>query len=140
MMAVPSYIKQYEAGELLTIKGLSQLADDWDLMREKRLALQKEVDKLKETETKLKNILTHCLQKQTNAIGGKRGTASLTRKQEPTIEDWAPLYAHIRKTGEFDLLYRRINPLSVKERWENKLIVPGVQSIEVLNISWSKAK
>lgn len=124
----------------LTTAELSQLADDWDTMREKRLLLQKEVDKLKETETQLKDTLTTCLLNQTNAIGGKRGTATLTRKKEPTIADWEPLYAHIQATGEFDLLYRRINPLSVKERWDHDVVVPGVQSIEILNISWSKAK
>jgi len=131
---------KYAAGAALTAAELSQLADDWDTLRAERLALQKEVDQLKETETRLKNALIDCLQKDTTAIGGKRGTATLTRKMEPTIADWDRLYAHIHETGEFDLLYRRINPLSVKERWEQKLEVPGVQSIEVLNISWSKAK
>lgn len=130
----------YKPGDLLTAAGLARLADEWDTLREKRLASQREVDKLKEEETKLKDILIGALTKKVTSIGGKRGTATLTRKKEPTISDWDKLYKHIKKTGEFDLLYRRINPLSVKERWEHNQEVPGVQSIEVLNISWSKAK
>jgi hypothetical protein len=125
----------------LTPAQLSGLADHWNATRTQRLAMQKEVDALQANETKLKEqLITYLLESGSTAIGGQTGTAKLVHKKEPTVADWDALWAHIQQTGEFELLYRRMNAASVKERWEAGETVPGVQSIDVTNISWSKAK
>ena len=126
---------------ILTPAQLSGLADRWNATRTQRLALQKEVDTLQEHETKLKEqLITYLLESGSTAIGGASGTAKLVHKKEPTVADWDALWAHIQTTGEFELLYKRMNAASVKERWEAGETVPGVQSIDGTNISWSKAK
>ena len=61
-------------------------------------------------------------------------------KDEPAIDNWPELYKHIQKTGEFELLQRRLNTGSVKERWEIGKKVPGVTSIPVESLSDTKAK
>lgn len=120
---------------------LAALADAWQSKRQERLALQKQVDALQKEENDFKAQLIQGLQAATiRAIGGALGTATLTRKREPAMADWDTLYAHIQATGEFDLMYRRVNAAAVKERWEHGVEVPGVQAIEITDLSWSKAK
>lgn len=120
---------------------LAQVADLWHSTRQRRLAAQKQVDTIQEEEQKLKQALINGLRDAgVRAIGGGLGTATLRTKPEPTVTDWDAVYDHIRSTGEFELVYRRINAAAIKERWEAGVEVPGVQSIEVTDISWSKAK
>ena len=120
---------------------LAQLADAWQTKRTARLALQKQVDALQKEENEFKTQLIQGLQTATiRAIGGALGTATLVKKREPAMDDWDTLYAHIQATGEFDLMYRRVNAAAVKERWELGVEVPGVQAIEITDLSWSKAK
>jgi hypothetical protein len=56
----------------------------------------------------------------------------------PVIEDQAALYAHVRKTGEFDLLQRRLAEGAVLARWAEARVIPGVGARPVL--SWSVKK
>jgi hypothetical protein len=123
----------------LTAAQLAKLADDWSNTRRARLALQKQVDDLQADETKFKErLVAELLASGSTAIGGTEGTAKLVHKKEPTVTDWDALWGHIKQTGEFELLYRRMNAASVKERWEAGETVPGVQSVDLINISWSK--
>ncbi len=120
---------------------LAQLADAWQTKRTERLALQKQVDAMQKEENEYKAQLIQGLQSATiRAIGGALGTATLVTKREPAMADWDTLYTHIQATGEFDLMYRRVNAAAVKERWELGMEVPGVQAIEITDLSWSKAK
>jgi hypothetical protein len=109
--------------------------------RAKRLEADKVSEGLKETETELKGQLMDFLQANgLNSVGDKQRVYALVTKDEPETYDWAALYAHIRSTGEFELLYRRVNPAAVKERWENTVEVPGVRKFPSLTLSVTKAK
>ena len=50
------------------------------------------------------------------------------------------LYAHVKATGEFDLLYKRLNASAVNQRWEDGKVVPGTQPFPVEELSIRKAK
>lgn len=117
------------------------IAIAWRAAREARLAKQKEVEELEIKEKKLKQEVIAALSKSKNkAVSNGERLFQLKTTMEPVAEDWAALYEHVRKTGEFELLFRRINPASVKERWEQGLTVPGVNKIPVETLSDTKAK
>ena len=114
---------------------------NWRKLRIARLELAKQVAEMEAREKALKALLIESLKKSTNksCSDGKR-LFQLVTKDEPTVEDWGKTYAHIQKTGDFDLLHKRLNGAAVKERWEAKQKVPGVGSIPVDTLSDTAAK
>lgn len=120
--------------------GTLDLALQWREKRAERLALAKQVEALEEVEKALKQKLIENLRKAKNkAVSNGERLFQLVVKDEPTIEDWPAFYKHIQKTGEFELLERRVNRGSVKERWQVGKKVPGVGSIPVETLSDTKA-
>lgn len=134
-------------------KGFGACADLLHDTRDERLELQKEA---KEIETDEKALKDHLIQKldKNNEGGavGKRYKAISYNDPMFVVEDWEKFYAHVKKTGEFDLLNRALNQASVKERvadqvppkgevarskWKPKL-PPGVASMNVVKISLTK--
>ena len=125
---------------MATISALS-LALQWRNARAERLAAQKAVDKLQEAETALKKQVMDRLEKAKNkAVSNGDRLFQLVTKDEPTTENWSLLYAHIQKTGEFDLIERRLSKAAVKERNELGEKVPGVAWFPVATLSDTAAK
>jgi len=59
-------------------------------------------------------------------FGTPRATATIETTEEYAVDDWGDLYAHIGKTGDFDLLHRRLSATAVAERVLAGAVVPGV--------------
>jgi len=117
------------------------LALSWRKARAERLAAQKLVDKLQEAENQLKKQVMERLEKAKNkAVSNGDRLFQLVTKDEPTAEDWPQIYAHIQKTGEFELIERRLSKLAVKERAELGEKVPGVAWFPVTQLSDTQAK
>ena len=93
---------------------------------------------LKKQEDITKALKAELVEKLTQAGSNSTGFDAIRywieTESEPQIENVQDLYAHIQKTGEFELLYRRINPKSVKERWEQGKKVPGVAAFPVTKL------
>ena len=120
---------------------LPDLVDSYNASRFARLALAKEVAALEAEEHRLKAELIAAFKAEgSTASGGKTAVAKLVIKQEPTAGNWDSLYAHIRSTGEFELLYRRINPASIKERKDVGVDVPGIEWFPIESLSLSQIK
>lgn len=118
---------------------LGLLADLYWEIREQRLALDKQSAELKQREDDLKTTITIGLQTyKLTAIGGQKVRLTLVRKEEPSCADWQSFYSYVKETGEFDLLYRRINPAAVKLRLADGQQVPGIEWIPVFQLSKSK--
>ena len=118
-----------------------QTALNWRKLRELRLAKQKEVDALHEREVEVRNALIAELRKAKNkSVSNGDRLFQLVTTNEPFVEDWGKLQAYVQRTGEFDLIQRRVNPASVKLRWDDKKKVPGVGAVPVDAISDTKAK
>lgn len=64
-----------------------------------------------------------------------RSRVQITENSVPVVADWTKFYAHIKKTGSFELLNRAVNRESVKERWELKKQVPGVTAFHAKKVS-----
>ena len=119
---------------------LATKADAFKELREKRLALKREVDALYQLEKDLKHELIQHLQeaKGVTGISGQLCRIALRPKHTAQVENWDALYDHIRSTGEFELLQRRVGEGAVKERWDNGDVVPGVIDYETADLSVTK--
>lgn len=122
-------------------KEILAMAQEYDKLRAERLAIEKQAESVKERESELKRQIMDGLQAaKINSVGDTKKIYALVQKDEPVADDWKALYEHIQATGEFELLYRRINPAAIKERWELGIKVPGVQKFPALVLSITKAK
>ena len=120
-------------------KKIGTCADKLYKTQNERFALQKEVDKLKEIETALKNhIIDELPKSQASGVAGKLARVSVTTKSVPQVEDWTTFYKHIKRTGNFELLGRKVGAKAVRERWEAGKDVPGVTSHTVVGVSIKK--
>ena len=127
-------------------------ADDYYLTRERRLSLQKEVDKIQETETVLKAWLIQELPKgNASGVAGKVARVSVVVKDIPRVEDWSKLYAaiaanyaaHAKKHDglqdtAFALLNRAVAAAEVKQLWKDGKTVSGVGVFHRADLSVGK--
>lgn len=120
----------------MELRELADLVDVYVDLREARLKLEREADKIKDKEVAAKAQLLETLREQgVGGVAGKRYRATLVTKEVPQVMDWDRLYDHIRATGEFEFLQRRLSGPAVRERWENSVEVPGVGPVEVTDLS-----
>ena len=118
---------------------LKLVVDQYKDARDRRLAMQKEVDAIHETEKAYANtILTALRDSESPVVGGT--THQCTRKvtNEPAVEDWDKVHGYVVEYDAWDLLQRRISPAAVKERWDAGEEVPGVGSFPVEKLSLTK--
>lgn len=122
-------------------KSLGAVADRLYTLRERRYALQREVDKLQKEEAALReHLIQHLPKSDMTGASGKIAHAQIDTKREPVVEDWEQFYAYIGKKKAFDLLQRRVSTTAVRERWDNKETVPGVGAINIPTLSLTKVK
>jgi hypothetical protein len=120
-------------------KSLGACADRLYELRQQRLAVQKEVDKLAAEETFLREHIINTLPKsEASGIAGKLARVTVVTKQVPQVKDWDAFYKFVKKTGSFDLLQRRLTDQAIKERWEAGKEVPGVEHFNAVSISLNK--
>lgn len=120
-------------------KTLAACADRLFTVKNTRLKEAKKLDVFKAEESALKEHLIEKLPKsQASGIAGKVARATVETKKVPTVENWDLFYAHIKKTGEFDLMGRGINAEAIEARWAAKKKVPGVGTFNVVTVSINK--
>jgi hypothetical protein len=115
---------------------ISTVADLYWQARNQRLDMQKTVDALEAVEKGLKKDLIEMMtEAEITAIGGELVEVTIVKKNEPVVERWSLLWGYIQATGEFDLLYKRVNAAAVKERWELNKEVAGVGVFPTITLS-----
>lgn len=120
-------------------KALGACADKLYQLREARLAKQKEAEAIEAEEKALKEHLINTLPKsEANGVAGKVARVTVVTKPVPQVKDWEKFYAHVKKTGQFELMQRRLSDTAIKERWEAGKSVPGVESFNVVTVSINK--
>lgn len=96
-------------------------------MRQERYDAQRAVDAMKAKEKELEAVVLRLLNAQDlNQGKGVSAIASVSVDEQPTVVDWNMFYDHVRTTGEFDLLQRRVSSTAIKARWDNEAEVPGI--------------
>lgn len=71
-------------------------------------------------------LLSKIKKQELDGALGKLGKAVVDEEDVPTIEDWPKFYKYIKKTGEFDLLQKRLGKQAIELRWADGKKVPGV--------------
>jgi hypothetical protein len=74
------------------------------------------------------------LENNLTVIGSDRAVATLTTAIVPKVTDWGMLYEHIRESGDFDLLYRRVTATAYDERRKLGVSIPGIEPVEVSSV------
>jgi hypothetical protein len=108
-------------------------------MREARMAKEKEAELLKAEETSIKEHILKTFKKSEIAkASGKYGQASLSYPTRANAEDWEKIYSHIQKSGDFDLLFRRLNDKACADRMAAGESLPGVSLYQDVKVNLSK--
>lgn len=97
-------------------------------IRSIRLGKDKEVKKLKTTETEITESIMASLQKLGMTSGkGKVATFSYSPHTVPKLIDFNTLKAYIMKTGNLQLFEKRISAPAYRELFELEGSVPGIE-------------
>lgn len=122
-------------------KSLALCADKLWEVRQERLRMQKEVDKLAKDEAELReHLIEHLPKSQAEGISGKKGHVRVVRKQVPKLADPTKFYNYVHRQKAFDLLPKQVNRSAVQERWEAGKKVPGVEPFQTVTLSVTQAK
>lgn len=120
-------------------KTLGACVDKLYEMREKRLKLAAEVEKMQGQEYELReHILTMMNEQDMEKATGKLASASMKPTIVARVQDWDVFYEYIRKNKAFFLLQRRVNDSAYREILENNKTVPGVESARVVGLNLNK--
>ena len=120
-------------------KTMGACADRLYQLRQKRLEMQKEVDKIAAEEAALKEHIINTLPKsEASGVAGKLARVTVVTKEVPQVEDWDAFYKYVKKTGQFDLLQRRVSDGAIKERWEAGKEIPGIKHFQAVTVSINK--
>jgi hypothetical protein len=120
---------------------LPDLVDAYITARAQRLALDKQVEELKEHEELLKDaVIAKMRESNMSACGATHGLVKMNVLKEPVATDWPAIYDYIKENGAWELLHRRLTNTAVKEHWEAGEELPGIGSTEVYKLSISNLK
>jgi hypothetical protein len=109
-------------------------------LRAERLRLNRLVTALEEQELKFKlAVLDRFPKQQLTGARGARGKLEIEPIDVPTLADPQKFFKHVKKTGEFDLLERRLSREAVKLRWQAGKEIPGVDHFKDRRLAIKKA-
>lgn len=142
-------------------KTLAGCADRLFTLREEKSKAQRGVDAFKEEEAALRDHLIEKLPVgEAAGIIGKLAAAEVTETPTASVKDWNAVYAWIHtqllnmngtythnsarakelRAGIFAIMGRSIAQDTVKEMWDNKQTLPGVERIRIKKVSVTKRK
>lgn len=99
-------------------------------MREQRLALQRQVDKMEQDEKDLMYTLTNEMVSSNSLTTSADGfVAKRKTVNSPIVQDWTLTLEYVRATGQVDLLQKRLTESAVKARWDAGVDIPGVDKL-----------
>lgn len=112
----------------------------WSL-REERKAADVIVNEIKERESAVEAHLMNNFDKSgLDGAKGKYGLATLKHSTVADVTNWPAFYAYIQKNKAWDLLQKRPAITAIRERWDAKKTVSGVEPKEITTLSLTKVK
>lgn len=110
--------------------------------RTARLAIQKQADVLEQQEKDLQYEIQKYLEATSSLCDGVQihdeFSLDISTKDEPLTTDWPRLLEYIKTTGSVDLLQKRLTVSAVKQRWDDKIELPGVDHVNKVAFKISK--
>lgn len=123
---------------LLDPHELGALADAYSGLRARKTELNKALADVASEANRIKRLLLAAMQIHgLSAVGGSVARVGVSYKEVAGVTSWPDLQEHVRATGEFDLLHRRVAELAVKERWKAGVEIPGVEHVTVPDLTIS---
>ena len=117
---------------------LGACADRLHELREKRRAMQKEVDAVEAVEKAIEAHIIDTLPKGDGGAVGKNYKAMVVASDIPTVKEWSDFYKFIVKTKRFDLLQKRLSTAGIVEYWDAGKVIPGVGKFTKISVSLTK--
>lgn len=107
--------------------------------RVKRLEAEKEIKALKTQEVAYRVRIKQMLDAASLEAGsGKTATTSVCYTTEPNAKDWPAIYQYIVENDAFDMMQRRLSATAVRDRWNDGIIIPGIEKYDTWDLSLTK--
>lgn len=130
--------ERYVKGTQLPV-GIGPKADEYMAVREHRLAMEKAARSVKDRETELHNSIMDALAESTETGGfGQLYRVNRVEKDVTNVKDWDAFWAYVQKTGNFNLMQKRLNDKAAREMFEDGQEVPGVEQGKIETLSFGK--
>lgn len=108
-------------------------------MRTQRLLEQKKIEDMQLKESALKDhIMSNFAKADLDGAKGKVATASIKRSVQADITDWEAYLKWCVKKGAYSCVQKRAGITALREHWDNKEHVPGVEQMVVDDLSLTK--
>lgn len=102
--------------------------DELHNLREQKRELEAKVTEIETRITAAQEALLERLEEDgVDKASGKKATVSISSSTVGNVTDWDALNKYIKKTGFFHLYQRRLSDPAVRELFEQKGSIPGVQ-------------
>lgn len=127
----------------MKLSDIDKMLGRYITVRTKRLELDKQSAEMKAEESMiLDSVKAELLGRDLVEYQPKGAMvkAKIDMKAFADVFDWDTLWKHIQRTGEFDLLQKRVTVTAVRQRWEVGAEVPGVKQSQEPEISIVKVK
>jgi len=122
-------------------RNLAAVADLYKTVRDKRLAIEKEAQKVQNDERQLREHLINNLPKsKIGGISGKVARVEIVTKEIPMMEDRDAFFKAAKRKGNEDLVTQTLNAAAVRERWNAGKDVPGVGKHYAVTLSLHTVK
>ena len=122
------------------MKKLNDLLSEVTKLRSQIKTVQAEEKLLKTQQRELESQISIRMQEQgLDKISNDVCTISLKNEIVPTVENWDDLHEHIVKTGQFELLQKRMSATAYRELITAGMDVPGVISTELTRVNFRSA-
>lgn len=123
---------------------IGRAADLYHDVRELRLLMAKEVERMQEREIEVREYIIANLSKSADTgAAGLKYRAQIVSKTVVRVSEeaggWGAFFSWVRKNDRFDMLQKRLSDKAVAD-WieENKRLLPGTESMTVPDVSITK--
>lgn len=112
----------------------------FELNRDELKKLRDEFNEMDAFFKKLKGWFIQEFKSDQRGVTGKVGRVEIKHKDEPVVEDRDKFYAYVWKKKEFDLLPRSVKDASIRDRWDQGVVIPGIGHFDATTISLTSVK
>lgn len=115
---------------------IDALIDEYVTVKGKREGLSEEVKKCTNKLAELeKDIMALMSQAGISQAGNDKASCSMKKATHPAIDNWPMFYEYVAKTGQFELLHKRLSSQAFRERWDAGEVIPGTSVSEVWELT-----
>ena len=108
-------------------------------LRANRLEEEKKIEVLKNQESSLKqHIMSNFAKSELDGAKGKVASASIKRSTQGEVTDWEIYLKWIVKQKAYGCVQKRVGITALREYWDEGKTVPGVERVEVEDLSLTK--